>query len=60
MRGPASAFAEAGGLKRMVRGSEADEVIHHTHTPVLVYRSSVTSTASAGTKKAGANHGASA
>ncbi len=27
-----------GGLKRMVLGSVADEVIRHTHTPVLVYR----------------------
>ena len=29
-----------GGLKRMVLGSVADEVIRHTHTPVLVYRTS--------------------
>jgi len=29
-----------GGLKRMVLGSVADEVIRHTHTPVLVYRPS--------------------
>jgi nucleotide-binding universal stress UspA family protein len=27
-----------GGLKRLVLGSVADEVIRHTHTPVLVYR----------------------
>jgi len=38
--GPARAFAEAAGLKRMVLGSVADEVIRHTHTPVLVYRPS--------------------
>jgi nucleotide-binding universal stress UspA family protein len=29
-----------GGLKRMVLGSVADEVIRHSHTPVLVYRPS--------------------
>lgn len=29
-----------GGLKRMVLGSVADEVMRHTHTPVLVYRPS--------------------
>ena len=29
-----------GGLKRMVLGSVADEVLRHTHTPVLVYRPS--------------------
>lgn len=29
-----------GGLKRMVLGSVIDEVIRHTHTPVLVYRPS--------------------
>lgn len=29
-----------GGLKRMMLGSVADEVIRHTHTPVLVYRPS--------------------
>ena len=29
-----------GGLKRMVLGSVADEVIRHTHAPVLVYRPS--------------------
>ena len=29
-----------GGLKRMVLGSVADEVIRQTHTPVLVYRPS--------------------
>lgn len=29
-----------GGLKRLVLGSVADEVIRHTHTPVLVYRPS--------------------
>lgn len=29
-----------GGLKRLVLGSVADEVIRHTHTPILVYRPS--------------------
>ncbi|WP_309669352.1 universal stress protein [Gemmatimonas sp.] len=29
-----------GGLKRMMLGSVADEVIRHTHAPVLVYRPS--------------------
>ena len=29
-----------GGLKRMVLGSVADDVIRHTHTPMLVYRPS--------------------
>lgn len=29
-----------GGLKRLMLGSVADEVIRHTHTPVLVYRPS--------------------
>jgi nucleotide-binding universal stress UspA family protein len=32
-----------GGFKRLLLGSVADEVLRHTHTPVLVYRPSPTS-----------------
>ena len=43
-RSSAGALAMAthgrGGLKRLMLGSVADEVIRHTHTPVLVYRPS--------------------
>ena len=34
----ARGFAKAAGLKPMAPGSVIDEVIRHTHTPVLVYR----------------------